>query len=71
MKEFLSWSVVKKAWINHERKIEAVVKEPNKFKATLFSEFKGNENKINEFYPFKISLENIFLNVIKDDENDK
>ena len=48
-----------------------IVKNSNKFKSSLFSKFKGKEMEINEFYPLRISLENIFMNVIGGIKNDK
>ncbi len=71
LKDISTWASVEKIWINAERKIEIVVKNSNKFKVTLFSKFKGKEIEINEFYPLRISLENIFLNVIGGVEDDK
>lgn len=62
---------VKGAKINHEGNIEVIVANSDKFKSALFSKFKGNEQVLRGFYPFRMSLENIFLNVMKEDRNDK
>ena len=55
---------VDKAWINQHMKIEANISNPLAFKKSVFSLFKGKEQDINEFAPFTMSLENIFMKVI-------
>jgi len=61
---------VEKAWINHNMKIEATVKDPLSFKKALLSMFKGSEQNINGFAPLTMSLENIFMRVIEKAEDD-
>jgi len=58
------------AALNPDGNIEVTVKDPEKFKSSLFSLFKGNTKNLSGFYPLKMSLENIFMNVLGD-KNDK
>lgn len=71
LKKISALSGGQKAWINHEKKIEVSVSRPDQFKAKLFALFKGREGDLIEFYPFRMSLENIFLSVIGGKTNDK
>ena len=71
LKKIAALSGGQKAIMNHERKIEVSVSKPDQFKAKLFAMFKGREGELIEFYPFRMSLENIFLNVIGGENHDK
>lgn len=71
VKKISGMSGVQKAWINHERKIEANVSKPEAFKSKLFAMFRGKEKDLLEFYPFRMSLENIFLNIMGRENHDK
>lgn len=58
---------VEEARVNHEGNIEVTVGEPDEFKASLLSHFKGKEAELRGFYPFRMSLENIFMSVMEED----
>ena len=57
-------SDVIKAWRNHKNKIEVLVKDGNKFKKEVVELLAGKNIYLNEFSPYKISLENIFLKIM-------
>ncbi|RLJ06215.1 MAG: ABC transporter ATP-binding protein [Candidatus Aenigmatarchaeota archaeon] len=52
------------AWINHEMKIEVLVKDSTRFKKAVIEMFRGKEDELIELLPLRMSLENIFLKVM-------
>ncbi|HDJ96814.1 MAG TPA: ABC transporter ATP-binding protein [Candidatus Aenigmarchaeota archaeon] len=59
-------SNIERVWINHEGKIEVIVKSSDKLKKELFVLLKSHHLILNEFSPFKMSLENIFIKLMGD-----
>lgn len=57
-------SGIERAWINHEKKIEILVKDTQKFKREILDMFRGREDEFLGLSPLRMSLENIFLKVI-------
>ena len=68
LREIRGMRCVKEARINYEKKIEVVVTDAGKFKKELISMFRGREEELTEFSPFKISLENLFLKIMGREE---
>ena len=68
LKEIKKIRYVKEAKINHEKKIETIVTNSQKFKKELLGLFRGKEEELIEFSPFKMSLENFFLKVMGREE---
>ncbi|HDD46087.1 MAG TPA: ABC transporter ATP-binding protein [Candidatus Aenigmarchaeota archaeon] len=56
---------VKKVWINHEGKIEVNVSNGERFKKELIDLVKNSNIIMNEFSPYKMSLENIFIKLVE------
>ncbi len=70
LEKFKCLKSVREVWLNHEGKIETVVSDDDRFKKELIGIFKGREAELQEFYPFRISLENIFLKIMgRENEN--
>jgi len=59
-------SNVERVWMNHEGKIEVIVKNSEKLKREIFTLLKSYRLTLNEFSPFKMSLENIFIKLMGD-----
>ncbi|MBR9680218.1 MAG: ABC transporter ATP-binding protein [Candidatus Altiarchaeota archaeon] len=54
------------AKLNPDGNIEVEVKNPERFKSAIFTMFKNDTKNLGGFYPLKMSLENIFMNVLGD-----
>ncbi len=65
VKKIKKFKIVKNVWINHEKKIEVITENPLEFKKEIILMFKGKEEMLNEISPFKMSLENIFMKIIR------
>ncbi|RLJ03430.1 MAG: ABC transporter ATP-binding protein [Candidatus Aenigmatarchaeota archaeon] len=61
---------VTKVWVNHEGKIEVMVRDGKRFKEKALEIFRTRRMELNEFYPYKISLENIFLKLLSNKSGD-
>lgn len=56
-----------KVWANHEGKLEVTVRRGPDFKKQVIEIFRDGKIQMNEFYPYRMSLENIFLKLLGKD----